>query len=84
MWEAEDLLGCLTELVDLHLGTRSFQGIDNRIHINGIFVGQGVKQVVCLHSFFPGVSEELLLPGLFVAKNEIDPFVQVLANVLTL
>ena len=64
----EDLLRTLSKLVDLALDSHLLNGVLYLLNVNHSLVSEGMEKVECLNG---------LLPTLFVAEDQIDPFMQV-------
>lgn len=71
----EDLFGTLSEFVDLALDTHFFDWVFDLFDVDHALVGERVEEVEGFDGF---------LPSLLVAKDQINPLMQVVRYVLRL
>jgi hypothetical protein len=75
VWYLEDLLGALSELINLTLNTHFLNWVLDLFDVYHALVGKRVEKIEGLYRF---------LPSLLVPENQVNPLVQVLGNVLRL
>lgn len=75
MGNFEDLLGALSKLINLAFDAHLLNGVSNALNVDHPLVGEGVEQIESLDS---------LLPSLTIAKNQINPLVEMVRDVFGL
>jgi hypothetical protein len=71
--DLKDLLGALSEFIDLALDSHLFDGVLDFFDINHPLIGEGMEEIECLNGF---------LPSLLVAEDEVNPFMDVIRHIL--
>ena len=75
MWNFENLFRTLAKLIDLTLDSHLLNGVLDLLNVDHSLVSEGMEQIEGLDCF---------LSALFVAEDQIDPFVQIVRNILRL
>lgn len=73
MGDFEDLFGALAEFIDLALYSHLFDWISDALNVDHSFICEGVEKV---EGF------DCLLSSLFEAKDEINPLVEMIRDIL--
>lgn len=88
----EELFGSLSELVDLHEHRLTLHGVPDGLKVDLTLVSEGMEHChIVSHNNNDNLYEQLTIVGLdglesalLVAKNQVNPLVQMRAHMLTL
>lgn len=75
MRDFENLLRTLSKFIDLALDSHLFDGVFDAFNIDHAFISEGMEQVKGLDGF---------LTSLLVAKDQVNPFMQMVRDILRL